>query len=237
MKRGNDFSQRIGENEAMDKIITIDGPSGAGKSSISRLVAKKLKYLYLDTGAMYRAVALQAKREGISMDDADGLKRVCRELDLNFRTEGEITMLYNGDEDISMTIRTPEMDMLASTVSARKEVRESLTELQQKIGRKGEIVAEGRDMGTVVFPKAKHKFFLTAAPEKRAERRYDERVARGESISRALVDSELKKRDEQDTKRALAPLHPAEDAIIVDSTELNLDEVVEKILVHIERDK
>lgn len=221
----------------MDKIITIDGPSGAGKSSISRLVAKKLKYLYLDTGAMYRAVALQAKREGISMDDADGLKRVCRELDLNFRTEGEITMLYNGDEDISMTIRTPEMDMLASTVSARKEVRESLTELQQKIGRKGEIVAEGRDMGTVVFPKAKHKFFLTAAPEKRAERRYDERVARGESISRALVDSELKKRDEQDTKRALAPLHPAEDAIIVDSTELNLDEVVEKILVHIERDK
>lgn len=237
MKRGNDFSQRIGENEAMDKIITIDGPSGAGKSSISRLVAKKLKYLYLDTGAMYRAVALQAKREGISMDDADGLKRVCRELDLNFRTEGEITMLYNGDEDISMTIRTPEMDMLASTVSARKEVRESLTELQQMIGRKGEIVAEGRDMGTVVFPKAKHKFFLTAAPEKRAERRYDERVARGESISRALVDSELKKRDEQDTKRALAPLHPAEDAIIVDSTELNLDEVVKTILTYIERDK
>ncbi len=221
----------------MDKIITIDGPSGAGKSSISRLVAKKLKYLYLDTGAMYRAVALQAKREGISMDDADGLKRVCRELDLNFRTEGEITMLYNGDEDISMTIRTPEMDMLASTVSARKEVRESLTELQQMIGRKGEIVAEGRDMGTVVFPKAKHKFFLTAAPEKRAERRYDERVARGESISRALVDSELKKRDEQDTKRALAPLHPAEDAIIVDSTELNLDEVVKTILTYIERDK
>jgi cytidylate kinase len=214
----------------MKGIITIDGPAGAGKSTISLLLAKKLGFLYLDTGAMYRAVALSALRKGIDLSDAAALREMCRDIDINFRSTGDNYRVYIGAEDISDEIRRSEIDMLSSKISAIKEVRDAMTGLQRRVGMKGGIVAEGRDMGTVVFPDADHKFFLTASPDIRAERRYKERVDRGECISMEQVEMELKKRDVQDTTRIIAPLRPAVDAIIIDTTTLDINEVVEEIL-------
>lgn len=216
-------------------IITIDGPGGAGKSTVSRRLAEKLDCLYLDTGAMYRALALEVKRKGLDARDTPGLMRLCRKMDLNFRRDSSAITLYLGDEDISQFIRTPEMDMLSSSISKVKEVRMAMTGLQRKIGEKGGLVAEGRDMGTVVFPHADFKFFLTASPEARADRRYKERRQRGESVSREDVAMALIERDHQDQTRAIAPLRPAEDARTIDTTDLKPEEVVETILKEIEK--
>lgn len=214
----------------MSRIITIDGPVASGKSTLSRLVAERLNFLYLDTGAMYRAVALQAQRHGVGFTEIPTLWELCRNIDLSFKPDGEKTRLYMGKEDISLSIRTPEMDMLSSEISAVKEVREAMTDLQRKIGKAENLVAEGRDMGTVVFPNAEHKFFLTATIEVRAKRRHLERVNRGETISLNEVEKGLKQRDYQDETRAIAPLRPAKDAIIIDTTVLKPDQVLEKIL-------
>ena len=219
----------------MTMIITIDGPAGSGKSTVSRLVAKKLNLLYLDTGAMYRAVALKAEREGIDFNDGEALYKMCVNADINFRTKGDATLIHIGDEDVSVEIRKPEMDMMSSSISAIKEVRDAMTELQRRIGMEGDLVAEGRDMGTVVFPEAQHKFFITASPEVRAERRYTERIGRNESVSREKVEEELRKRDNQDISRPLAPLRPAQNAILIDTSTLGIDQVVEKILASIAR--
>ncbi len=219
----------------MGTIITIDGPAGSGKSTISRLLAKKINFLYLDTGAMYRAVALAANRGHISLDDGKRLGELCRSLDLCFGTDEDPPGLFLDKQDISTAIRSSEMDMDASTVSAVKEVREAMTDLQRKMAKGINIVAEGRDMGTVVFPHAEHRFFLTASVDARAERRYRERLSRGESISSAFVSAELKKRDHQDETRALAPLKPAEDAIIIDSTGLSIEGVLERIFSYLKR--
>jgi cytidylate kinase len=217
------------------KIITIDGPAGSGKSTVSRLLATRLKVLYLDTGAMYRAVALQAKRKGVDLKDKEKISRLCRDLDLQFKTLDGATRLFVGAEDISAAIRSPEMDMFSSAISAIKEVREAMTLLQRKMAKQGGVVAEGRDMGTVVFPDADYKFFVNADPEVRAGRRYRERLERGEAVSRGEVEKELRKRDAQDMTRALAPLVPAKDAIIIDTTNLTVEEVVEKMVKTIER--
>jgi len=219
----------------MKEIITIDGPAGAGKSTVSRLLAKKIGFFYLDTGAMYRAVAFQAAREGVDFSNGKKLRKLCRSLDLKFSADGNSNKLYIGKEDISLAIRDPEMDMLSSRVSAVKEVREAMTELQRKIGKDGGLVAEGRDMGTVVFFDADYKFFITASPKIRAERRYKERINRGESISMAEVEKDLRERDDQDKKRSIAPLRPAKDAKIIDSTTLNPDQVIEIILKSIKK--
>ncbi len=217
----------------MNTVVTIDGPAGSGKSTVSRLIARTLQFFYLDTGALYRAVALQAKREGVDYDDKEELKRICKNIDLNFWMDGGYNKSSIGDDDVSLAIRTPEIDMLSSRISAIKEVRDAMKALQRKVGRKGKVVAEGRDMGTVVFPEARHKFFLTASPEIRAERRFKERLSRGEPVSMADVIKELKERDNQDTQRKIAPLRPAEDAKIIDSTTLNQNEVAEIILKEI----
>jgi CMP/dCMP kinase len=214
----------------MKSVITVDGPAGAGKSTVSRLLAKQLGYLYLDTGAMYRAVALRWTRLSLDSADEAALERLCTGLDLEFRLRGGENRLYLGGEDVSGSLRSPEMDRLSSSLSALKEVREAMTKLQRKVGSKGRVVAEGRDMGTVVFPDGEHKFFLTADLEVRAERRYRERVMRGEPVTLEHVKREMIERDEQDTKRALSPLRPASDALIIDTSRLNPDQVVEVML-------
>jgi cytidylate kinase len=218
----------------MNTIITIDGPSGSGKSTVSRALAKRIRFLYLDTGAMYRAVAFDAKKKGIDPEDGKRLGELCRGIDLHFEAGGDTPRLLLGNEDISSVIRSPEIDMLSSSVSAVREVREAMTALQRKMAKGSNLVAEGRDMGTVVFPDAKHKFFLTATPETRAIRRYKERLQRGESVSKSLVETELAKRDQQDETRSLAPLKPARDAKVIDSDLLTAEEVLQEILAHLE---
>jgi CMP/dCMP kinase len=217
----------------MSEIITIDGPGGSGKSTIAKLMAKRLGFIYLDTGAMYRAVALAAMRHKIPFDHGTRLGDLCHTMDLRFEhTKNESRLLLNG-EDISLAIRSPEMDIFSSTVSAVKEVRLAMADLQRRLAQDINVIAEGRDMGTVVFPDAKNKFFLTARPEVRARRRYLERKGRGERVTFEEVETLLKKRDQQDESRSLAPLKPAEDAVIIDSSDLELDEVTQLMLNHV----
>ncbi len=220
-------------NEFIHNVITIDGPAGSGKSTIARLLAKKINYLYLDTGAMYRAVALAASRKRINFKDGKKLGELCKSIDLNFETDKDPPKLLLDKEDISLAIRSPRMDMLSSMVSSVKEVREAMVDLQRKIAKGVQIVAEGRDMGTVAFPEAKNKFYLIASPNIRTERRYKERLGRGESVSKKVVDEEMRKRDCQDKTRSIAPLKPAKEAKMIDSTTLTPEEVVEEILCHI----
>jgi cytidylate kinase len=207
-------------------VITIDGPAGSGKSTVSRLLAKTLKYVYLDTGAMYRAVALSVSRNKVDLGDTNKLRDLCSTLDLSFSTDEFPPRLFLGHEDVSMSIRSPEMDMLSSKVSAIQEVRKAMTLLQRKMAKGANLVAEGRDMGTVVFKDARHKFFLSAPLDVRAERRYKERIERGESVSRNSVKSDLMQRDLQDQTRSLAPLKAAEDAEIIDSENLTPEQVM-----------
>jgi cytidylate kinase len=213
-------------------LITIDGPSGAGKTTVSRKAARRLGYTYVDTGALYRAVAFAASRQypGMPLDDTR-LKQVCRDMKLEFKnTEGGSRLLLNG-VDVSKEIRTQEMTMLASRLSAQPVVRKELLEIQRSMAREGGVVFEGRDMGTVVFPDADIKFFLFADPEIRARRRYLELVAGGHTeVTYEEVFATMKKRDRDDASRALAPLKPAEDAVRIDSSELTEDEVVDRIL-------
>jgi len=213
----------------MDQIVTIDGPAGSGKSTVSRRLARRIGYSYLDTGGMYRAVALFAKRSDMDLQDGEALGDMCRNLDIRFDRGEDPPRLRLGEEDISDLIRSPEMDMLSSRVSAVREVREAMAALQRRMARAGGMVAEGRDMGTVIFPDARWKFYLTASMEARAERRYRERQERGETVREREVLEDLKRRDDQDRMREFSPLKPADDAVIIDSTLITVDEVVEQM--------
>jgi cytidylate kinase len=212
-------------------IITIDGPSGAGKSTISKLLAARLHYTYLDTGAMYRVVGLQVVRSGLDLE-ADGARKKLVELlaDLEMSLapgeENQEARAFLQGEDVSDAIRTPEMAMVASRVSAEPEVRKKLTEMQRAIGSKGEIVAEGRDMGTIVFPDARYKFFLDASPEERARRRQKQLLQQGRKVDYDEILAQIQKRDQDDSSRSLAPLRPAADAMVIDSSQMSIDEVV-----------
>jgi cytidylate kinase len=218
-----------GTKEGTD-IITIDGPAGAGKSTVSKMLARRLNYLYLDTGAMYRAVALRVQRTGTDPNDEAAVEGVCRGLEISFREEAGRQRIFDRGEDITEKIRAPEVGWMASTVSMRRCVREALVRLQRKIGCRGKIVAEGRDTGTVVFPRAKAKFFLTADPQERAQRRFRELTGKGLAVKLGEIAQEMKGRDEQDSSRQLAPLRPAEDSRVIDTTGLTPEEVVERIL-------
>ena len=220
-------------------IVTIDGPSGAGKSTISKLLAARLHYTYLDTGAMYRVVGLQVERTGLDLQAANGREKLVHLLDsLDLKLapgiESQETRAFLDGEDVSEAIRTPEMAMVASRVSAEPEVRKKLTEMQRAIGNNGAIVAEGRDMGTIVFPDAKYKFFLDAAPEERALRRQKQLLEKGQKVQYEELLSQIRKRDLDDSSRALAPLKPAADAIVIDSSEMSIDEVVSFMLAEID---
>lgn len=214
----------------MNCVVTIDGPTGSGKSTVSRLLAKRLNCRYLDTGAMYRAVGVAIMRAGIDLADRKAISKLCKRLDIQFVQEGTATKIYLGNEDVTNAIRTPSIDLIASTVSAFDIVREMMTRLQRNVASQGSLVAEGRDMGTVVFPEARHKFYIDASLELRVDRRFRERRDRGEPISREKVKADLVKRDYQDMNRTLSPLKPAQDATIIDTTTLNPQQVVDAIL-------
>ncbi len=205
--------------------IVIDGPAGSGKSTISKLLADRLGLVYIDTGAMYRAVALAAHERSVDPSDDQGLEEICKTIQIEFKG----ARLFMDGRDVSREIRTPLMDTLSSAVSARPSVRRAMIGLQRRTAEGGGIVMEGRDIGTVVLPDAPAKFFLTADSRVRGERRYRERVERGESADLAVVVTEIEKRDRNDSERELSPLKPAEDALIIDTSDLSIPQVVEEI--------
>jgi cytidylate kinase len=211
-------------------IITIDGPAGAGKSTVAQRLARRLNLLYLDTGAMYRAVALQALREKIDPTDELALDRLCKRISISFAEDPRGQRVFLQGEDVTERIREPEVGWMASAVSLKRPVREAMVALQRGMASQGGLVAEGRDTGTVVFPRAEAKFFLVADPRERALRRFRELKARGKEALLEEVEGEVRKRDDQDSSRDLAPLKPAEDAYRIDSTGLSPEEVVEKML-------
>ncbi len=214
-------------------IIAIDGPSGAGKSTVAKAVAKKLGFSCLDTGAMYRAVAWQALQDGAAFDDEAALGAIARERDIEFgHVEGDPIpkRVFIGGTEVTQAIRTSEIDKAVSPVSAVPSVREALVAQQQRIGRAGDYVVEGRDIGTVVFPEAEVKVFLTASDEERAHRRVRQNVDRGVgSIDYDEVLADLQRRDACDSSRATSPLKPAEDAVHIDSTESYIEDVIDRI--------
>ncbi len=208
------------------QVIAIDGPAGAGKSTVARRLAQRLGFFLLDTGAIYRAVALSAARAGVVFSDGAQLAEIARRLPIRFDADGRVWL---GDEDVSLAIRTPEMSQGASTVSAHAEVRAGLLDLQRQLASVGGCVVEGRDIGTVVLPWAPLKIFLTASDEVRARRRYDELKARGAEVDFAATLAELRERDHRDSTRAVAPLKQAADAVLVDTSNLGTDEVVRRL--------
>jgi cytidylate kinase len=207
-------------------VIAIDGPAGAGKSTAARALARRLGFFLLDTGAIYRTVALAASRRGVVFSDADRLGPIAEALAIRFDEQGRV---FLGDEEISTLIRTPEMSQGASTVSAHPAVRQALLELQRKLAARGRCVVEGRDIGTVVLPWAPLKIFLTATPDVRARRRYDELVAKGQTVDLAATLQEILIRDERDSTRATAPLKQADDAVLLDTSALDEGAVVDRM--------
>lgn len=209
--------------------IAIDGPAGAGKSSIARAASERLGFLYVDTGALYRTVALGALKQGLTPEDTEEIIALLPELDVALKfVDGEQRVFLNG-EDVSEDIRLPEVSGAASTVSAIPKVREFLFDLQQDLARKNDVLMDGRDIGTVVLPDAQLKIFLTATPEERARRRY-EQLKEKEGITYEDVLKDLNQRDYNDSHRAIAPLKEAEDAVLLDTTNMSFEEVVEAIL-------
>ena len=210
--------------------IAIDGPAGAGKSTIARKLAAELGYYYVDTGAIYRTVAYFLDLLGISPKDLDGVSRYIDELtvELEYDEEGKQHMIMNG-MDVTDEIRTPEISQKASLVSAHAVVRDMLLDMQRDVAKKHNVIMDGRDIGTVVLPRATVKIFLTASAEVRAQRRYDEMLAKGQKANLAQVLKEIQQRDHQDMTRAVAPLKQAKDAVKVDTSDLDIDGVVAAI--------
>lgn len=214
--------------------IAIDGPNGAGKSTIARELARRLGCVYVDTGAMYRAIGLYVLRKGVDSEDVENIVKLLPEVELSLEHREDGQHIFLGGEDVSKAIRTPEASVYASNVSKIGEVRAALLDFQRKFARESSVVMDGRDIGTVVLPDAEVKIFLTASVDERARRRYRELVERGQDVSFEDVRRDLEWRDNNDSTRALAPLRPADDAVTVDTTELDFEQSVARVLEVVE---
>jgi cytidylate kinase len=215
-------------------VITVDGPSGSGKGTISHLLAERLGWHFLDSGALYRVTGQACVIEGVSWDDPAAVTEVARNLEVSFTTcdDGEVLVAYKG-RDVSRAIRTEKGGRGASKVAAIPAVRRALLDRQREFRRPPGLVADGRDMGTVVFPEAPLKFFLTATAEERARRRYKQLIAKGESVSLPRLLADIQERDRRDSEREVSPLVPAEDAIVIDSTAAPIAEVFEQVMLEV----
>ncbi len=213
-------------------VIAIDGPSGAGKGTLSRLVANRLGYHLLDSGALYRLTALAAMNAGADLDNPEAVADIARHLDVRFDTAGEDTRILLQEQDVSRDIRTEAVSMNASRVAAYPPVREALLQRQRDFRQAPGLVADGRDMGTTVFPDSGVKIFLTASPEARAERRYLQLQEKGEKVDMDALVADIRERDKRDSERAVSPLKPADDAHLLDSTHLTIEQVLESILAY-----
>ena len=210
--------------------IALDGPSGSGKSTIAKNLSEKLNILYLDTGAMYRAVALKALKLGVDTFDNDGVSAFLPELDLEIKYENGAQHTYLDGTDVSEKIREPQVSMAASNISSLKCVRLKMVEMQRKIAASMDCVLDGREIGSFVLPNAEYKFFVTAKPEVRAERRYKELIARGNDVNYEELLKEIKQRDYNDSHREFAPLVQTADAVYIDTSDMTIDEVVAKVI-------
>ncbi len=217
--------------------IAVDGPAGAGKSTIAKLVAKELGFVYVDTGAMYRAMALYFLRKGVDPKAAEEIERSCPEVDVTIRYQDGVQQVLLNGEDVSGLIRTEEVGNMASAVSGYMPVREKLVELQRELAAKADVVMDGRDIGTCVLPNANVKIYLTASVHTRAVRRYQEYLAKGEKITLEEVEKDIENRDYQDMNRAISPLRQAEDAVLLDSSDMGIEEVLETMISVYEKSK
>lgn len=206
--------------------IAIDGPAGAGKSTIAKLVAKRLGYVYVDTGAMYRAIALYLINHDIDVNNEDKVKDACSDITVEIKYENDIQNVYLNGENVSSKIRQEQVGNMASKAAAKKPVRDKLLSLQRDIAASTDVIMDGRDIGTFVLPDAELKIYLTASVETRAKRRYDELVLKGEQPDIEKIEEDIKQRDYQDMHRDIAPLAQAEDAVYLDTSDMNIDEVV-----------
>lgn len=214
----------------MSKSIAIDGPAGAGKSTIAKKVAKSLGFIYVDTGAMYRAMALYMIKKGIDASDSEGISATCTSADITIKHENGEQVVYLNGENVNGLIRTEEVGNMASASSVNGDVRRKLVELQQKMAETTDVVMDGRDIGTVVLPNANLKVYLTASSRVRAERRYKELIAKGTDCNIDDIEKDIIDRDYRDMHRENSPLMQAEDAVLLDSSDMTIDEVADKIL-------
>ena len=209
--------------------IAIDGPAGAGKSTIAKELAKRLSFVYVDTGAMYRGLAIHFIKKGIKAEDIKGIVEACKDAEVSIVYENDVQQIYLNGENVTAMLRTEEVGNMASKTSAIPAVREKLLELQRTLAREKDVIMDGRDIGTNILPNADVKIYLTASVETRATRRYKELLEKGENCVYEEIAQDIKERDERDMNREIAPLKQAEDAILVDSSEMTIDEVVKTI--------